>query len=56
MTAKEAQRMKRLEIENRELRAKLARHIEVYGSQIIEIVEMRAKLELVDSAIHGEEN
>lgn len=53
MTAKETQRMRRLEIENRELREKIANHMRVYGNQLMLIVEMKAKLELVESALHG---
>ena len=53
MTAKEAQRMQRLEAENRELREKVITHIRVYGEALVEIVEMRAKLELIASALHG---
>ena len=54
MTAKEAQRMKRLEIENRELRAMLGQHTDVYRNQLFEIVEMRTKLQLIDMALHGD--
>lgn len=54
MTAKEAQRMQRLEAENRELREKIGQHMRVYGDQLVLICEMRAKLELIDSALHGE--
>jgi predicted phosphodiesterase len=53
MTAKERQRLQRLEIENRELRAALEHHQDVNRKMIYEIVEMRAKLELVDLALHG---
>ena len=53
MTAKEAQRMQRLEIENRELREKITKHMSVYGNQLVLICELKARLELIDSAIHG---
>lgn len=53
MTAKEQQRMARLEIENRELRDQLSRHMEIYRNQLFEIVELRTKLELVEMAIGG---
>ena len=55
MTAKERQRMQRLEIENRELRNKIANHMRVYGDMLVELAEMRAKLELVDCALHDDE-
>ena len=55
MTAKESQKMRRLETENRELREKIANHMRVYGNQLVTICEMRAKLELIDSALHGGE-
>lgn len=53
MTAKEAQRMQRLEIENRELREKIAKHMRVYGDQLVLICELQAKLSLVESAMNG---
>ena len=42
MTAKEQQRMRRLEIENAELREKITNHMRVYGQMLTEICEMRA--------------
>jgi hypothetical protein len=53
MTAKEKQRMKRLEIENRELKSVLSKHTDVYRNQLFEIVEMKTKLQLIDIAMHG---
>lgn len=53
MTAKESQKMQRLEIENRDLRERLIHHFDVYRNQLFEIVEMKAKLELIDSAMRG---
>jgi hypothetical protein len=55
MTAKERQKMQRLEIENRELRQALNHSQDVGRKMLYEIVDLRAKLELVDLAIHGEE-
>lgn len=55
MTSKELQRMRRLEIENAELKEKIGKHMRVYGDCLIEICEMRARLELCDLAINGEE-
>lgn len=54
MTAKEAQKMKRLEIENRELREKLTRSMDVYREHVWELVHLRTKLELVTMALNGE--
>lgn len=51
MTAKERQRMQRLEIENRELREHQAKSMRIYSDCILEIIELRAKLELIQSAI-----
>ena len=53
MTAKEKQRMKRLEIENRELRAMLEKHTAVYRDQLYLVVEMKTKLQLIDMVMHG---
>jgi hypothetical protein len=47
--------MRRLETENRELREKIAHHMRVYGNMLVELAEMRAKLEMVDYALHGDE-
>ena len=55
MTAKEQQKLRRLEIENRELREKLDKNFQIYRDQLYLIVEMRAKLELIDLALHGSE-
>lgn len=54
MTAKEQQRMKRLEIENQELRAMLEKHAAVYRDQLFLVVDMKTKLQLIDTALHGE--
>ena len=53
MTAKELQKMKRLEIENSELRAQIEKHISVYRESLYLIVEMKTKLQLIDMAMHG---
>lgn len=53
MTAKERQRMQRLEIENRELRQALEREQSVGRRMLYEIVDLKAKLELVRSALDG---
>lgn len=55
MTAKELQKMQRLEIENHELRERIAKNMSVYGDQLILIIELKAKLDLVASALYGGE-
>jgi hypothetical protein len=54
MTAKERQQMQRLEIENRELRERVAKDAEVWRDQALELIDLRAKLELVALAIRGD--
>ena len=54
MTAKERQQMQRLEIENRELRNSHKNHMKIYGDNLMEIVELKAKLELIESALRGD--
>lgn len=54
MTAKESQKMRKLEIENQELRAKLDKHIHIYGDQLVELIELRTRLQLVGEAINLE--
>ena len=54
MNSKERQKMQRLEIENRELREKLDHCQDVNRKMIYEIVDMKVKLELIDSALNGE--
>lgn len=47
MTAKDRARMRRLEIENEELRRMNDRHIEVYRENIIELIDLRATVQLL---------
>ena len=51
MTAKERQQMRRLEIENEQLREKISKQFEVYGNCLIEIIELRSTIELIKDAI-----
>lgn len=53
MTAKEKAKMRRLELENEQLRAQHTRHIEVYRDQALELIELRAKLELLRELANG---
>lgn len=47
MNSKEQAKMRRLEIENDQMRAQIARHICVYGDQSFELIELRAQLQLL---------
>ncbi len=51
MTAKEKAKLRRLELENEQLRAQHTRHIEVYRDQALELIELRAKLELLREVV-----
>lgn len=55
MTAKEQQRMRRLEIENSELRDANKKHFDVHRDNLLEIIELRAKLALIESALRGDD-
>ena len=47
MTAKEQAKLRRLELENEQLRQQHMRHIEVYRDQSIELIELRAQIQLL---------
>lgn len=47
MTAKEQAKLRRLELENEQLRQQHRRHIEVYGEQSMELIELRAQIALM---------
>lgn len=51
MTKKEQQRMRRLELENAELREAIDKHMRVYGDALGELVTLRATLQLVREAM-----
>ena len=53
MTAKERQRMQRLEIENRMLRELHSKDIGILGDVMTEKIELKATLELVQIALEG---
>lgn len=53
MTKSQQQKIRRLELENEQLRAMHHKHIEVYRDKLIEIIELNATLELVQEAING---
>lgn len=47
MTRAEATRMRRLELQNAELRAQLDRQLEIYRDQAWELVQLRCERELI---------
>lgn len=52
MNAKEHARMRRIELENAQLREKNDRHIEVYRDQLLELIELRSMVELLRELIN----
>jgi hypothetical protein len=53
MTRSQQQKMRRLELENEQLRDMHNKHLEVYRDQLIEIIELKATLELMQEALNG---
>lgn len=53
MTARERAYVRRMELENEQLRAQHAKHIEVYRDQALELIELRAKLDLLREVANG---
>ena len=53
MTQKEAQRMRRLELENAQLRESIKNHLAIYGDVLMELIETRATLDLCRDALNG---
>ena len=53
MTKAESARLRRLELENAELRRQVAKHIEVYREQSLELIELRATLQLLRELVGG---
>lgn len=51
MTKQEQQKMHRIELENQSLREMNSRHIDVYRDNVIEIIELKATIELIKSAL-----
>lgn len=47
MTKAEARRLRRMEIENADLRAEMAKHLRIYGETLGELVTLRATIELL---------
>jgi hypothetical protein len=53
MTAKESLKMRRLELENTELRSAIEKHFQVYREQSSELIDLRSKLELLREVVNG---
>lgn len=53
MTKAESARLRRLELENAELSRQVAKHIEVYREQALELIELRATLQLLRELVGG---
>lgn len=51
MTASERAKMRKLELENAELRARVAKDAEVWRDQALELIDLRARLELLGEII-----
>lgn len=47
MTAKDRARMRRLELENEDLRRMNDRHIEIYRDHALELIDLRAVVQLL---------
>ena len=56
MTAKEAAKLRRLEVENEELRRMNLRHIDVYRDQALELIDLRTRLRLIEEAVQKPES
>ena len=55
MTRRESLRMRCLETENKYLRETLERQMEIYRSQLFEIVDLKTKIDLIEEAMrYGE--
>jgi hypothetical protein len=52
MTKKEATYLRKLEIENAMLREQNTKHMQVYSTQIIELIDLRAKLQLLNEILN----
>jgi hypothetical protein len=48
---KESAKLRRLEVENEELKRVNSRHIQVYGDLLVELIDLRTRLRLVEEAL-----
>lgn len=51
MTKKEQQKMRRLELENEHLRDEIEKQLRIYGENVFELIDLRAKIQLVREAL-----
>ena len=51
MNQKEAAKLRRLEVENEELKRVNSRHIQVYSDLLSELIDLRTRLRLVEEAL-----
>lgn len=56
MTKKEQGQMARLVVENRRLKEALDKHFAVYRETMIELVELKTKLEMIEFALGREDD
>jgi hypothetical protein len=54
MTKKEMMKMRALEIENQELKARIEKHMNVYRENLTDILDMKVKLQLIKEVMSGE--
>lgn len=55
MTAKEAAKMRRLEVENEELKTLLSKQCAVYRDQLFELADLKTRLRLIGEAMRPPE-
>jgi hypothetical protein len=53
MTAKDRNRLRRLEVENEHLRAQVEKQAQIIRNNLYEIVDLKTTLDLVRQAIHS---
>ncbi|MFP5341007.1 MAG: hypothetical protein ACLGIW_21445 [Gammaproteobacteria bacterium] len=53
MTARERAYVRRLELENAQLGAQNDKHIDIYREQTVELIELRARLDLLAEVVNG---
>lgn len=51
MIAKEKKELLRLRVENAELRAAVSKHLDIYRENSWELVDLRIKIDLIESAL-----
>lgn len=54
MTKSEANRLRRLELENADLRSEMAKHLRIYGETLGELVTLRATVQLMRETLDSD--